>query len=212
MIVGPPGTGKTDVAVQIIANLYHNFPKQKIVVCAHSNAALNDIFEKIREKGVNPGHLLRLGSGEKSLAGSEDFSKQGRVNWSLARRLQLLEQVQRLAVSLGVQGDFGSSCETASYFRQEQVLPRIEKFDLDVKTSAPRDVFPFGSFFNVTTTSLFSGDISLDLAASSTCISHIEKVFAELEDYRSFELILSQGQRGDYLLQKQVRHTQSNKQ
>lgn len=26
MIVGPPGTGKTDVAVQIINNLYHNFP------------------------------------------------------------------------------------------------------------------------------------------------------------------------------------------
>ncbi len=23
MVVGPPGTGKTDVAVQIISNLYH---------------------------------------------------------------------------------------------------------------------------------------------------------------------------------------------
>jgi intron-binding protein aquarius len=28
MIVGPPGTGKTDVAVQIISNIYHNFPEQ----------------------------------------------------------------------------------------------------------------------------------------------------------------------------------------
>jgi len=28
MVVGPPGTGKTDVAVQIITNLYHNFPDQ----------------------------------------------------------------------------------------------------------------------------------------------------------------------------------------
>lgn len=28
MVVGPPGTGKTDVAVQIISNLYHNFPEQ----------------------------------------------------------------------------------------------------------------------------------------------------------------------------------------
>ncbi|TMS21649.1 RNA helicase aquarius [Larimichthys crocea] len=27
MVVGPPGTGKTDVAVQIISNLYHNFPE-----------------------------------------------------------------------------------------------------------------------------------------------------------------------------------------
>jgi intron-binding protein aquarius len=47
MIVGPPGTGKTDVAVQIIANLYRNYPNQRILVVAHSNAALNDIFEKI---------------------------------------------------------------------------------------------------------------------------------------------------------------------
>lgn len=28
LVVGPPGTGKTDVAVQIISNLYHNFPQQ----------------------------------------------------------------------------------------------------------------------------------------------------------------------------------------
>jgi hypothetical protein len=28
MVVGPPGTGKTDVAVQIISTLYHNFPNQ----------------------------------------------------------------------------------------------------------------------------------------------------------------------------------------
>ena len=49
LIVGPPGTGKTDVAVQIIATLYHNYPTHKILLCAHSNAALNDLFEKIME-------------------------------------------------------------------------------------------------------------------------------------------------------------------
>lgn len=49
MIVGPPGTGKTDVAVQIICNLYHNYPTQKILIVTHSNAALNDLFEKIME-------------------------------------------------------------------------------------------------------------------------------------------------------------------
>lgn len=29
MIVGPPGTGKTDIAVQTIHNLYHNYPGQR---------------------------------------------------------------------------------------------------------------------------------------------------------------------------------------
>ncbi|CAN0389210.1 unnamed protein product, partial [Laminaria digitata] len=50
MVVGPPGTGKTDVAVQVISNLYHSFPTQRTIMVAHSNAALNDLFEKIMEK------------------------------------------------------------------------------------------------------------------------------------------------------------------
>lgn len=36
-VVGPPGTGKTDVAVQIISNLYHNFPEQRTLLVTHSN-------------------------------------------------------------------------------------------------------------------------------------------------------------------------------
>lgn len=42
--------GKTDVAVQVISNLYHSFPNQRTIMVAHSNAALNDLFEKIMEK------------------------------------------------------------------------------------------------------------------------------------------------------------------
>ena len=30
LVVGPPGTGKTDVAVQTIAALYRNHPTQKV--------------------------------------------------------------------------------------------------------------------------------------------------------------------------------------
>lgn len=36
-VVGPPGTGKTDVAVQIISNIYHNFPEQRTLIVTHSN-------------------------------------------------------------------------------------------------------------------------------------------------------------------------------
>lgn len=49
VIQGPPGTGKSDTAVQIAAALYHNFPKQRILLITHSNAALNDLFVKIKE-------------------------------------------------------------------------------------------------------------------------------------------------------------------
>jgi intron-binding protein aquarius len=54
MVVGPPGTGKTDVAVQIISNLYHAFPNQKTLLVTHSNAALNDLFEKIMARDIDP--------------------------------------------------------------------------------------------------------------------------------------------------------------
>jgi intron-binding protein aquarius len=37
MVVGPPGTGKTDTAVQIMHVLYHNCPAQRTLVIAHSN-------------------------------------------------------------------------------------------------------------------------------------------------------------------------------
>lgn len=43
MVVGPPGTGKTDVAVQIISNIYHNFPNQRTLLVTHSNQALNQV-------------------------------------------------------------------------------------------------------------------------------------------------------------------------
>jgi len=60
MVVGPPGTGKTDVAVQIISNLYHNFPDQRTLLVTHSNHALNDLFEKIMVLGITAVSILCL--------------------------------------------------------------------------------------------------------------------------------------------------------
>ena len=49
---------RADVAVQIINNLYHNFPDQRIVIVTHSNQALNQIFEKVRRQ--TPQHNSHL--------------------------------------------------------------------------------------------------------------------------------------------------------
>ena len=100
------GTGKTDVAVQIIANIYHNFPEQRTVIVTHSNQALNQLFEKIMALDIDERHLLRLGHGEEALETEKDFSRYGRVNYVLAKRMELLEKVDKLQESLGVQGNF----------------------------------------------------------------------------------------------------------
>ena len=75
LIVGPPGTGKTDVAVQIISNLYHNFPDQRTLIVTHSNMALNQLFEKIMALDIKEQHLLRMGRGEELLDTNKDFSR-----------------------------------------------------------------------------------------------------------------------------------------
>jgi intron-binding protein aquarius len=40
LVVGPPGTGKTDTAVQILSNLHHTFRQQRTLIITHSNQAL----------------------------------------------------------------------------------------------------------------------------------------------------------------------------
>ena len=60
MVVGPPGTGKTDTAVQIMHVLYHNCPGQRTLLIAHSNQALNDLFEKILQRDVPARWVLAL--------------------------------------------------------------------------------------------------------------------------------------------------------
>eukprot|EP01071_Lankesteria_metandrocarpae_P005629 Lankesteria_metandrocarpae@DN4072_c0_g1_i1.p1 len=150
VVVGPPGTGKTDTAVQIINLLHHNFPEQKILIVAHSNLALNDLFEKIVCLDIEERYLLRLGMGERELrmqsddvlgltsVGRRDFSKWGRVNYMLQRRMDLLEKAEILAGTLGVPGDVSSTCETATNFYKYHILSRIVAFRTNLE-SAGRD-------------------------------------------------------------------------
>ena len=58
--------------------------------------SLNDIFQKVMARGdLEERYLVRLGAGERELQteSTHDFTKQGRVAYSLARRGILLEQV-----------------------------------------------------------------------------------------------------------------------
>jgi intron-binding protein aquarius len=145
-VIGPPGTGKTDVACQIIANLYHSFPTQRTVIVTHSNAALNDLFDKVMARGdVDERYMLRLGAGERNLnttsSSSHDFTKAGRVAHILSRRNDLLEKVQLLSESLnvssaaerGADGAPSYTCETAEYFFFHHVKKSIDQFEAELK-------------------------------------------------------------------------------
>ncbi|XP_004519648.1 intron-binding protein aquarius [Ceratitis capitata] len=217
LVVGPPGTGKTDVAVQIISNLYHNHPNQRTLIVTHSNQALNQLFEKIMALDIDERHLLRLGHGEEALETEKDFSRYGRVNYVLTQRLQLLKKVQKLQESLNVLGDNAYTCETAGYFYLYNVVARWEKFLTQAAVVADatdpatwRTVFerefPFTRFFADALQPLFKGetyDEYMEIAKS--CFRYITHIFTELEEFRAFELLRTGLDRSKYLLVKEAK-------
>lgn len=214
IVVGPPGTGKTDVAVQIISNIYHNNPAERTLVVTHSNQALNQLFEKVIALDVDERHLLRLGHGEEALETEKDFSRYGRVNYVLAKRLELLDEVTRLKESLGVQGAMGASCETAGYFFLQHVLARWERYMSQVRIESGKAVnvkdinenFPFHVFFSNAPQPLFkSKTYEEDMEIAEGCFRYLENIFTQLKEFRAFEMLRSGLDRTRYLLVKEAK-------
>ena len=208
MVVGPPGTGKTDVAVQIISNLYHNFPNQRTLLVTHSNQALNQLFEKIMKLDIDERHLLRLGHGEEGLETEKDFSRYGRVNYVLEERITLLKKVAKLQESLKIQGDMQYTFETAAHFFLYQIQSRWEKFQIQIKEAVGPErvgeLFPFNNFFS---------DCELwkkvsfeeEMEVAEGCFRYIRDIFQRLEEFRAFELLRNGLDRTRYLLVKEAK-------
>ncbi|NXD05701.1 AQR helicase, partial [Nothocercus nigrocapillus] len=201
-------------SVQIISNLYHNFPEQRTLIVTHSNQALNQLFEKIMALDIDERHLLRLGHGEEELETEKDFSRYGRVNYVLARRLELLREVGRLQESLGVPGDVSYTCETAGHFFLYQVMSRWEEYISKVKVKGGKQAdvadvsrfFPFQQYFANAPQPIFKGkSYEEDMEIAEGCFRHLKKIFAQLEEFRAFELLRSGLDRSKYLLVKEAK-------
>ncbi|GAB7350559.1 hypothetical protein MBLNU459_g1137t1 [Dothideomycetes sp. NU459] len=211
VIVGPPGTGKTDVATQIINNIYHNFPSQRTLLVAHSNQALNQLFQKIVALDIDERHLLRLGHGEEDLETDTNYSKHGRVESFLENAGVHLAEVTRLAASINAPGAHGISCETADYFNQVYVKPAWTKYWDAVNAGADEqdiiNTFPFHAYFSSAPQPLFPPAASrsqlVDIAAG--CNHHLDHIFTSLSDTRPFEILRSSRDKANYLLIKEAR-------
>ncbi|KPM46276.1 Intron-binding protein aquarius [Neonectria ditissima] len=212
VVVGPPGTGKTDVATQIISNIYHNFPEQKTLLIAHSNQALNQLFAKIVALDIDERHLLRLGHGEEELDTEGNFSKHGRVESFLENRDRYLHEVKRLAASLGAPGAHENSAETAGYFNTVYVEPMWTKFlqiaESDDSTAAAIiQAFPFHTYFSDAPQPVFPEEAGREqvLEVARGCYRHISKIFSELADALPFEILRRERDKANYLLTSEAR-------
>lgn len=211
LIVGPPGTGKTDVATQIISNIYHGFSSQRTLLIAHSNQALNQLFQKITNLDIDRRHLLRLGQGEGELQTEESYSKSGRVESFLENRAGHLAEVDRLAISLGAPGAHGGSCETAGYFNTVYVQPAWKRFwdvaEIASSTEELSAAFPFHYYFQSAPQPLFapSAPKEVVLETAKACERHISRIFTELADIRPFEILRNNRDRMNYLMISEAR-------
>ena len=212
LIVGPPGTGKTDVATQIINNIYHNFPSQRTLLIAHSNQALNQLFQKIVNLDIDERHLLRLGHGEEDLETDANYGKQGRVESFLDNRARYLAEVDKLAANLGAPGAHGNSCETAAYFNSVYIAPAWLKFWNLVNTPGTSNeeiisAFPFHQYFHDVPRPLFEAEANREeiLNVAQGCQRHVNKIFTELEDIRPFEILRTSKDKTNYLMVKEAR-------
>ncbi|KAK2594216.1 hypothetical protein QQS21_008058 [Conoideocrella luteorostrata] len=212
VIVGPPGTGKTDVATQIINNIYHNFPHEKTLLIAHSNQALNQLFAKIVALDIDERHLLRLGHGEEDLATDGSFGKHGRVESFIDNRQLLLLEVGKLASGLGAPGAHNNSAETAGYFNKVYVEPAWNRFQhvaASAETTAADLVkaFPFHYYFADAPQPLFpdGDDREQTLEIADGCYRHISKIFSELADIVPFEILRRDKEKANYLLTNEAR-------
>lgn len=141
VVIGPPGTGKTDVAVQAVANLYHNYPEERVLVVAHSNNALNHIFEKIVELDVEGRHIVRLGGGEEQL---DERIRQQQGKGSKRQKQLLLVEAEGKPESGNAGADsgpgFGGSfskygCVERLEQTRDEVLGAVTRLAASVKTA-----------------------------------------------------------------------------
>lgn len=211
MIVGPPGTGKTDVAVQILATLYHSNPDQRTLIVTHSNQALNQIFGKMINLDVEEHHLLRMGHGEEDLESEQDFSRRGRIKHVLKKRLELLVVANRLAKSLGLTMGEGLNCQSAEYFYFYHIAPLWDSYtklisSKEVKIDHVSDKFPFKSFFQDAPQPLFKGaSIQEDLEVAYGCHRYIRRLFDQLHAFRPFEIFYNASDRSKHLLIREAK-------
>ncbi|CAH0474223.1 unnamed protein product [Peronospora belbahrii] len=219
LVVGPPGTGKTDVAVQLVLNLYRSTSsREKVLLVAHSSQALDDFFARILARNViNEAEIVRMGQAqldnENGLAAKEgeggfygNFSCDGRVAFLLERRATLLAEVEQMAQWLikrdpaqyaGLSGGSASySCVNALIFYQFHMKLLLNAaYESTGLSSTDGKGVALTEFFT-----LRKGEQPIKAEDVRQFAADIDSYFAELRRLEPFELLQTPRQRGDMYL------------
>lgn len=146
LIEAAPGTGKSLVVKESIKQSLANYPDHRILIVSRSSDTVTRLLNEI-ESSVGEDLIMRLDAGPKDAV--YDFSQLGRVNHVLKRRLELLEKVQEVAKSVGLELHTQLTCETAEILFKSQFLSRWSTFESEYNSKNPKKSdqiprYPFG--------------------------------------------------------------------
>jgi intron-binding protein aquarius len=129
VVDAPPGSGKSLLSAEIVCQTLLNFPDERIVIVTRSEGELTEVLREIGNTGLVPeDEIMRLGETEEVGSGP-DYTRAGRVNYMLKRRLELIEQAEQIAVDLGLPQGTKLTCETAEILYQSQIASRWKDFE-----------------------------------------------------------------------------------
>jgi intron-binding protein aquarius len=153
--------------------------------------------------------LLRLGHGHEELDAAS-WGKSGRINSFLELRLELLAQVESMAVCLSQSPAHASTCETASYFYSTYIEPVWKRYFSGIESMSEKDIketFPFKVYLDKIKPGVFENCKNLDETRQVVeDFNHLLlDTFDEIEQVRPFELLRSNKERSNYLLVKEAR-------
>ena len=178
IIKGPPGSGKTDIAVEIINNLYLNKKNEKILIITHSNNVLNDLCKKlIDENIIDIKHILRLGQGNKIINDNIDLSLDGKIIYMLEKRKKFLEKFLESMIENNIKIYNEYTCKSAIellefYFKKNE---KNEKNFLMQKNLEKK--------FKL----------------------NLDEIIQELKEYLIYELLRDQTERKNYIISSQAK-------
>ncbi len=129
LLWGPPGTGKTSVIINKLADYYYNCTKANILFLAYTNRAVDEICTAIKKPTDN--QFIRIGSRYSVHPDYKDHLlsiKTGKIS----KRKELLEMFDRHRVFVS----------TVSSFQGKTDLQKIKKFDLVIIDEASQLLEP----------------------------------------------------------------------
>jgi hypothetical protein len=113
VVHSPPHSG----VIQLVSELTRSLPG-RILLVSKTNERLNEIL-----RGLDGGdRIMKLGGAQE-----DEFSRSGRIDYILRRRMELLEKVKKFATAMGFPSDysatFGYNCDNAKKFLKTIIQP-----------------------------------------------------------------------------------------